>query len=110
MFCLFYDARDKKVKAINGSGRSSKNASLIQMRRDLGLDSGDPGKVAVRTTHHVTTPGAAGGWVDTVEEFGSKKLSLEHILMPAIELGESGFPVSELASFFVSRPTRYEKA
>ncbi|KAL8668041.1 MAG: hypothetical protein Q9202_000019 [Teloschistes flavicans] len=100
MFCLFYDARDKKVKAINGSGRSSKNASLIQMRRDLGLDSGDPEKVGVRTTHHVTTPGAAGGWVDTVEEFGSKKLSLEHILMPAIELGESGFPVSELASFF----------
>lgn len=50
----------------------------------------------------VTVPGAAAGWVDTVERFGSGKVSLEQILLPAIELGEDGFPVSELSSYFVS--------
>lgn len=104
MFCLFYDAKEKQVKAINGSGRSSKNTTLAQMRRDLGLDSADPEKMYVRTPHHVTTPGAAAGWVDTVEKFGSKKLSLEQILTPAIELGEDGFPVSEISSYLVSYP------
>ncbi|KAL8638131.1 MAG: hypothetical protein Q9228_004681 [Teloschistes exilis] len=99
MFCLFYDAKEKQVKAINGSGRSSKNTTLVQMRRDLGLDSADPENIYVRTPHHVTTPGAAAGWVDTVGNFGSKKLSLEQILTPAIELGEDGFPVSEISSF-----------
>ncbi|KAL8698296.1 MAG: hypothetical protein Q9201_006651 [Fulgogasparrea decipioides] len=99
MFCLFYDATEKKVKALNGSGRSSKNNTLAQMRHDLGLKPGESGDIPQDSVHSVTTPGAAAGWVDTVERFGSGNLSLEQILSPAIELGE-GFPVSELASFF----------
>ncbi|KAL8833319.1 MAG: hypothetical protein Q9170_004344 [Blastenia crenularia] len=100
MFCLFYSAKEKKVRALNGSGRSSKNSTLAQMRHDLGLKPGEFGDIPVRSVHAVTTPGAAAGWVDTVEKFGSGKLSLEQILTPAIELGEEGFPVSELASVF----------
>ncbi|KAL8864651.1 MAG: hypothetical protein Q9174_007272, partial [Haloplaca sp. 1 TL-2023] len=100
MFCLFYDAKDKKVKALNGSGRSSKNTTLAQMRRDLGLKPGEIGEIPARSVHSMTTPGAAAGWVDTVERFGSGKLSLEQIMAPAIELGEEGFPVSELSSRF----------
>ena len=52
--------------------------------------------------HTVTVPGAAAGWVDTVQKFGSGKVSLEQILTPAIELGEDGFPVSELCARLVS--------
>lgn len=74
------------------------------MRRDLGLKPGEHGDIPARSVHSVTTPGAAAGWVDTVEKFGSGALSLEQILTPAVELGEEGFPVSELASFFVRRP------
>ncbi|KAL8718929.1 MAG: hypothetical protein Q9225_003991 [Loekoesia sp. 1 TL-2023] len=102
MFCLFYNAKEKKVRALNGSGRLSKNNTLAQMRRDLGLKPGEHGDIPVRSVHSITTPGAAAGWVDTVEKFGSGNLSLEQILTPAIELGEEGFPVSELASSFVS--------
>ncbi len=102
MFCLFYAAKERKVQALNGSGRSSQNSTLARMRDDLGMKPGDTGEIPVASVHSVTTPGAAGGWVDTVEKFGSGKLSLEQILTPAIELGEEGFPVSELASFFVS--------
>ncbi len=101
MFCLFYNAKTKKVHALNGSGRCSHNTTLGRMRSDLGLKAGQPGTIPMSSVHSVTTPGAAAGWVDTVEKFGSGNLSLEQILMPAIELGEEGFPVSELASSFV---------
>lgn len=102
MFCLFYNAKTKKVHALNGSGRASVNTSLERMRQDLGLKPGQSGKIPMTSVHSVTTPGAAAGWVDTVKRFGSGRLSLEQILAPAIELGERGFPVSELASTFVS--------
>ncbi|KMU88181.1 acylase ACY 1 [Coccidioides immitis H538.4] len=100
MFCLFYNAKTKKVSALNGSGRAAGNLSLDAIRKDLGLAQGETGGIPMTSAHAVTTPGAAAGWVDTVERFGSGRLTLEQILMPAIELGEKGFPVSELASTF----------
>ncbi|KAI9813286.1 MAG: hypothetical protein M1827_004228 [Pycnora praestabilis] len=100
MFCLYYDAQTKTVNALNGSGRAGKSTSLEQMRRDLGIKDGQTGKIPMTSVHSVTTPGAAAGWVDTIEKFGSGKVTLQQILTPAIELGEEGFPVSELSSFF----------
>ena len=102
IFCLFYKAKTKKVESLNGSGRSSGGASLAQMRQDLGLKLGEPGTIPMTSVHAVTTPGAPAGWIDTIEKFGSGKLSMEDILTPAIELGEEGFPVAELSSLFVS--------
>jgi hypothetical protein len=101
MFCLFYNAKSRKVEALNGSGRAGLNCTLEQVRRDLGLRDGEEGEIPLDHVHAVTVPGAAAGWVDTVERFGSGKLSLEQILAPAIELGEKGFPVSELSSRMV---------
>lgn len=98
MFCLFYNAKTKKVHALNGSGRYPGNASLEKVRKDLGLAPGESGSIPMLNALSVTTPGAAAGWVDTIEKFGSGKLSLAQILQPAIELGEEGFPVSELSS------------
>jgi gamma-glutamyltranspeptidase / glutathione hydrolase len=46
--------------------------------------------------------------VDTVEKFGSGKLSLEQILMPAIELAENGFPVSEQSAHMVSTDEAFQ--
>ena len=110
MFCLFYDAKEKhvekRVKAMNGSGRSAGSASLEQMQKDLGkIGNRKSGGIPMNgegSVHSVTVPGAAAGWVDTVEKFGSGKVSMQDILTPAIELGEEGFPVSELAATFVS--------
>ncbi|KAE8349178.1 gamma-glutamyltranspeptidase [Aspergillus coremiiformis] len=100
MFCLFYDAKTKKVHSLNGSGRYPATATLEQIRSDLNFGPNDAGSIPMRSVLAATTPGAAAGWVDTVEKFGSGRLSLEDILLPAIELGEKGFPVSELSSFF----------
>jgi gamma-glutamyltranspeptidase/glutathione hydrolase len=102
MFCLFYNAKTKKVHALNGSGRYPGDATLEKVRKDLDLAPGAQGTLPMLHALAVTTPGAAAGWVDTIEKFGSGKLSLEQILQPAIELGEEGFPVSELSSAGVS--------
>ena len=102
MFCLYYDAKTKKVHALNGSGRAGKNCTLETIRKSLGLKKGESGSIPTTSVHAVTVPGAPAGWVDTVERFGSGKLSMEEILAPAIELGEKGFPVSELMGYSVS--------
>jgi gamma-glutamyltranspeptidase / glutathione hydrolase len=103
MFILFWDAAAKQVKAMNGSGRSGEHCTLEAIRRDLGIEQGASGSIPMASVHAVTVPGAPAGWVDTVERFGSGKLDLASILAPAIKLGESGFPVSEVASYYVSR-------
>lgn len=102
MFCLFYNAKTKKIEAMNGSGRASAKSSLEAIRKDLGLKDGEARQMPMKSIHAVTVPGAAAGWVDTVERFGSGKLSLAQILAPAIELAEQGFPVSEISSYLVS--------
>ncbi|EGP90891.1 uncharacterized protein MYCGRDRAFT_65045 [Zymoseptoria tritici IPO323] len=100
MFCLFYDAKTKKVHSLNGSGRSGKNMTLENVRKSLGIKDGEVGKIPMDSVHAVSVPGAAAGWVDTVEKFGSGKVSMEEILEPAARLGEEGFPVSELMSYY----------
>jgi gamma-glutamyltranspeptidase/glutathione hydrolase len=90
MFCLFYDAKTKKVSALNGSGRSGGQVTLDKIRKDLKIADGETGHIPML------------GWVDTVERFGSGKVSMEDVLAPAIELAEKGFPVSELSATFVS--------
>ena len=102
MFCLFYNAKTGLVKSLNGSGRSAAGLDLEGMRKTLGLKEGESGDMPLRKVLSVTVPGAAAGWVDTVERFGSGKVSLGDVLKPAIELGEEGFPVSSLAAHSVS--------
>lgn len=102
MFILYYDAKTAKVSAMNGSGRSGNKCTLETVRRDLGLADGAQGKIPSKSVHAVTVPGAAAGWVDTVERFGSGNLALDRILAPAIELGERGFPVSDITGYYVS--------
>lgn len=100
MFCLFYDAKTKKVSALNGSGRSGNKCTLETIRNSLGLKDGEFGKIPMSSVHAVSVPGAAAGWVDVIERFGSGKVSLEQVLAPAIELGEKGFPVAEGVAHF----------
>lgn len=79
------------------------NTTLEQVRKELDIPTDQIGSIPLLSPLAATVPGAAAGWCDTVEKFGSGKLTLEQILMPAIELGEKGFPVSELSAGFVSR-------
>jgi gamma-glutamyltranspeptidase/glutathione hydrolase len=94
-FLLFYDAKDKQVYGLNGSGRSAKALSLEKAKKDIGSNAhhlpNDHG-------HSVTVPGAVAGWIDAIENWGS--LTPQEILDPAIQLATEGFPVSSITSHF----------
>ncbi|KAI8321429.1 gamma-glutamyltranspeptidase [Martensiomyces pterosporus] len=96
-FCLFYSAKAKAISGLNGSGRAPAALTIERLKSEFGI-SGD--EIPARSVHAVTVPGAAAGWVDTVERFGSGKVSLADILGPAIALAEEGVPVGELTSPF----------
>nr|WOD46182.1 hypothetical protein [Trichoderma atroviride] len=102
MFILYWDAARQQVFSMNGSGRSGANCTLDKIRADLSIADGDVGKIPMTSVHSVTVPGAAAGWVDAVERFGSGKLDMKQILGPAIRLGEKGFPVSEVTGYYWS--------
>ena len=68
---------------MNGSGRSGQNVTLEQIRKDLKIPDGETGHIPMDSVHAATVPGAAAGWVDCVERFGSGKVSLEEVLAPA---------------------------
>ena len=97
-FCLFYDSKTKRTHALNGSGRSPLSLSLAELRKKMEIPEGQDGNMPYRGPLSVTVPGAPAGWVDTIEKFGSGKLSLADILEPAIELGEHGFAIHRLSS------------
>ncbi|KAJ3087503.1 hypothetical protein HK102_010928 [Quaeritorhiza haematococci] len=93
-FCLFYRAKDKKVLGLNGSGRTPAALTLDFATKVKGFK----GSIPNDDINAVTVPGAAAGWVDTVEHLGSGRLTLGEILAPAIEIAESGFLVEPISS------------
>ncbi|KAJ7654942.1 gamma-glutamyltranspeptidase [Mycena polygramma] len=105
-FCLFFDAKTKTVKALNGSGHSPQKLT-IEYLRERGLTGSS---IPVTDLNSVTVPGAAAAWVDTVERFGSGKLSVADILEPAIRLAEEGVPVSEIHSLSWQRSEKLIKS
>uniref|UniRef100_A0A8H7Y7B5 Gamma-glutamyltransferase n=1 Tax=Psilocybe cubensis TaxID=181762 RepID=A0A8H7Y7B5_PSICU len=90
-FCLFYDAKTKTVKALNGSGRAPAKLDI-----DYLLARGIKGSIPLTDLNSVTVPGAAAAWVDTIETFGSGSVTIADIFEPAIRLAEEGVPVSEI--------------
>ena len=86
-FCLFYDAKTKKVSALNGSGHSPQKLTIDHVRA-RGISEN---KIPLTDLNSVTVPGAAAAWVDTVEHFGSGKFKIADILEPAIRLAEEGY-------------------
>jgi gamma-glutamyltranspeptidase/glutathione hydrolase len=43
--------------------------------------------------------GAAAAWLDTIQHFGSKSVSVAEVLDPAIRLAEEGYAQLSLAEF-----------
>ena len=86
-FCLFFDNTKKEVFGVNGSGRAPGSLNVEYLD-----DQGIFGELHPLSIHTITVPGAAAGWVDTIEKFGT--MELKDILTPAIELAENGFPVA----------------
>jgi gamma-glutamyltranspeptidase/glutathione hydrolase len=90
VFCLFYSARDRAIRALDASGRSPYAASLDFCRKSGFKD------MPQRGIHSVTIPGAVHGWATLLNSHGTKKLS--EVLQAAIRHAEEGFPVAELTA------------
>lgn len=102
-FCLYFDAKTKKVSAMLGNG-GAPGALTLQKARELGVTAGEFEPFSALT---VTVPGAAAAWEDTVKMYG--KLTLKEVLQPAIELGEGGFPVSPITAYYWGRGAKLLK-
>lgn len=89
-FALIYLASERKVYALNASGRSACAATVEEFQR-RGFT-----QVPERGILSVTVPGAVAGWADLVSRFG--RLGLDQVLGPAIEYAECGFPVTEIVA------------
>ena len=65
MFALFYSSKEKKVEAVNGSGRSPKASTIESIKADIaekGDDWDDVDRLHSKlrlSVHSVTVPGAA---------------------------------------------------
>ncbi|HUD00388.1 MAG TPA: gamma-glutamyltransferase, partial [Candidatus Polarisedimenticolaceae bacterium] len=89
-FCLFYAAKEKKIEALDASGRSPRAASL-EFCRKSGFQ-----EMPQRGIHSVTVPGAVHGWATLLDAYGTTKLA--NVLQAAIGYAEDGFPVAELTA------------
>jgi len=91
LFALVWMNREKQVRALNGSGRAPRAASIDELR-GKGLD-----QVPYFSPYAVTVPGTVDGWNTLLQSYGS--MPLAHVLGPAIEYAEEGYPVSDLISW-----------
>ena len=91
MFALIWNNKEKSVRAINGSGRAPMAATIEALNAEGHRTMPHIG------VHSVTVPGAVHGWETLLESCGTMPLS--HLLQPAIQYAEEGFPVSDIISF-----------
>ena len=85
-FMIYYDAKTKKVYALNGAGRAgSKATPAFFASRNLK-------EVPNSGILSVSVPGAPQAWADALERFGT--IPLSKALEPAIRYAETGFPMT----------------
>jgi gamma-glutamyltranspeptidase/glutathione hydrolase len=84
-FALFFDAKTRRVSALNGSGRAPAALTADDLRQQ-GLSEIDP-----YSAHAVTVPGAVAGWHDLLERYGT--MTLADVLSDAIHYARDGYPV-----------------
>ena len=85
-FCLYAPAGEKKVYALNGSGRAPAGASIdfYEQHQIRALEN--------TSAHAVTVPGAISAWETLLAAHGTK--GLDELLRPAIGYAEGGHPVT----------------
>lgn len=91
-FWLIYNAKNKELKALNASGRSSERAT-IKFYQDLGYK-----KIPARGYLSANTvPGTISGW-DEAYKYSQKimgnSLPWQRVMTSAISYAETGFPVT----------------
>lgn len=89
-FVLYWDAKTRKVFALNGSGPSPALASIESLKK-AGYE-----RYPLYTGHAVSVPGAVAGWSALLDRFGT--MTFKELLEPAIRYAYEGYPVTEWIS------------
>ncbi|MEQ2466341.1 gamma-glutamyltransferase [Niallia hominis] len=84
-FWLMYHAKENKLDAYNGSGRSGANIT----RANFSGEDAIPFR-GIRSI--LTVPGMVDSWAAVLERYGT--MTLSEVLAPAIHYAEFGFPAS----------------
>jgi len=96
LFAIVWDAEERRLHGLNGSGRSPKELSLSALRERLEREGHE--RIPKYGVLPLSVPGAVDGWFTLHERLG--RLPMDAILAPAIEYAERGFPVSELIAHY----------
>ncbi|MXX92367.1 MAG: gamma-glutamyltransferase [Chloroflexi bacterium] len=91
MFALIWNKDERRVVALNGSGRSGAAANVDDVRR-AGYDA-IPNELN-GCAFSVSVPGTVHGWETALEHYG--RMTLAEVLRPAIDYATNGYPVSEV--------------
>ena len=101
-FCLYAPAGQRRVYALNGSGRAPAAATIdwFEQRQISALEN--------TSALSVTVPGAISAWETLLGRFGTK--SLDELLRPAIHFAEQGHPIHpRVASDWVNSIPKLQK-
>ena len=99
LFAIVYSARDGKLYAINGSGRSPEGLSYDEAREQVAkLHRNFLPPVGMLP---INVPGAVDAWATLHDKFG--KLTLADDLSGAVKYAEDGFPITETIAFYWGR-------
>jgi len=90
MFALLWSAKEKKLVALNASGR----AGSLMSREEL-VKRGRT-RMPSRGIETVTVPGAVAGWDALLKKYGT--MTLSQVLQPAIGYADRGFVVTPVIS------------
>jgi gamma-glutamyltranspeptidase/glutathione hydrolase len=83
-FIQYYDAKTKKITAINGAGYTPKGATLKYYQ--------ELGEIPMDGIHAAAIPGAVAGYLKALEQFGTMPFSA--LIEDACQLAEEGFPIT----------------
>jgi gamma-glutamyltranspeptidase/glutathione hydrolase len=96
LFAIVYSAKENKLYAINGSGRSPAGLSYDQMKAELAKLHRET--IPPIGMLPISVPGTVDAWAELHKKFGKLKLSDD--LAAAIRYAEEGFPVTELIAYY----------
>jgi gamma-glutamyltranspeptidase/glutathione hydrolase len=88
MFAIVWSAKEKKLLALNGSGRAPAGATLEHLR-----SVAEKGRMPQHGIDSVVAPGAVDGWAVLLERLGT--MGFHDVLQSAIRVADEGFGVSE---------------
>lgn len=85
-FIQYYDAKTRKITAINGAGSTPKKATL-QFYKDLGIKN-----MPMEGIHAASIPGAVAGYLSALHHFGT--MTFSQLIDDACKIAEEGFPIT----------------